>query len=122
LILLKEKMSDYVWIDFDYEVDHPDYDLFCLGNVLLQVAGKGRHSLYDIGLHPSAYPDAVDTLTISDMSLMFRHRVANLRKLFPHISDALNDILMRFSAGSINPYGDVDKLLADLRALFPDGA
>ena len=121
-ILLKEKMSDYVWIDFDYEVDHPDYDLFCLGNVLLQVAGKGRHSLYDIGLRPSAYPGTVDKLTLSDMSLMFRHRVANLRKLFPHISDALNDILMRFSVGSMNPYGDVGTLLADLRALFPDGA
>jgi len=121
-ILLKEKMSDYVWIDFDYEVDHPDYDLFCLGNVLLQVAGKGRHSLYDIGLRPSAYPGVVDMLTLNDMSLMFRHRVANLRKLFPHISEALNDILIRFSAGSTNPYCDVGTLLADLRALFPDGA
>lgn len=118
-ILLKEKMSNYVWIDFDYAVDYPDYDLFCLGNVLLQVAGKGRHSLYDIGLRPSAYPSGVDTLTLSDMSLMFRHRVANLRKLFPHISVALNDILMRFSAGVTDPYCNVEALLADLIALFP---
>ena len=121
-ILLKGQMSDHVWIDFDYEVDYPDYDLFCLGNILLQVAGKGRHSLYDIGLRPSAYPGVIDTLTQSDMSLMFRHRVANLRKLFPHISAALNDILMRFSVGSTDPYGDVDTLLADLRALFPEAA
>ncbi|UCD78644.1 MAG: hypothetical protein JSW26_25090 [Desulfobacterales bacterium] len=118
-ILLKKQMSDYVWIDFDFEVGYPAYDLFCLGNVLLQVAGKGRHSLHDIGLRPSAYPGAVDTLVLGDMSLMFRHRVANLRKLFPHISVDLNDILMRFSAGSTNPYRDVDTLLADLRALFP---
>jgi len=121
-ILLKEQMSHYVWIDFDYEVNYPDYDLFCLGNVLLQVAGKGRHSLYDIGLRTSAYPDVIGTLTKSDMSLMFRHRVANLRKLFPHISVALNDILMRFSVGSTDPYCDVDTLLADLRALFPEAA
>ena len=67
-ILLKEQMSHYVWIDFDYEVNYPDYDLFCLGNVLLQVAGKGRHSLYDIGLRTSAYPDGIGTLTKSDMS------------------------------------------------------
>ncbi len=121
-ILLKGQMNDYVWIDFDYEVDHPDYDLLCLGNILLQVAGKGRHSLYDIDLRPSVYPGVIDTLTQSDMSLMFRHRVANLRKLFPHISAALNDILMRFSTGSTEPYCDVNTLLADLRALFPEVA
>jgi len=121
-ILLKRQMSDYVWIDFDYEVGFADYDLFCLGNVLLQVAGKGRHSLYDIGLRPSAYPGAVDTLMLSDMSLMFRHRVANLRKLFPHISAGLNDILMRFAVGSSNPYSGLDTFLADLNALYPDGA
>jgi serine/threonine protein kinase len=121
-ILLKEQMSDYVWIDFDYAVDYPDYDLCCLGNILLQVAGKGRHSLYDIGLRPSAYPGVIDTLAQSDMSLMFRHRVANLRKLFPHISAALNDILMRFSVGSTDPYCDVEVLLADLRVFFPEGA
>jgi serine/threonine protein kinase len=117
-ILLKAPMSDYVWIDFDYEVDYPDYDLLCLGNILLQVAGKGRHSLYDIGLQPSAYPGVIDTLTQSDMSLMFRHRVANLGKLFPHISTALNAILMRFSVGGTERYCDVEALLADLRKLF----
>lgn len=93
--------------------------MFCLGNVLLQAAGKGRHSLHDIGFRLSAYPGAVDTLTASDMSLMFRHRVANLRKLFVRIPAGLNDILMRFSAGNTNPYGDVYTLRADLRALFP---
>jgi len=118
-ILLARQMSDYIWIDFDYEVGFPGYDLFCLGNVLLQVTGKGRHSLYDIGLRPLAYPGVVGSLTMSDMSLMFRHRVANLRKLFPHISAGLNDILMRFAVGSKDPYGDVDTLLADLRAIFP---
>jgi hypothetical protein len=121
-LLLKSPLGNYVWIDFDYEADYSDYDLFCLGNVLLQVAGKGRHSLYDIDLQPSAYPGAVATLTPSDMSLMFRHRVANLRKLFPYLSGALNEVLMRFSAGCTCPYRDVNALLVDLRALFPDGA
>ncbi len=121
-ILLKESISDYVWIDFDYEVDYPSYDLLCLGNVLLQVAGKGRHSLYDIAFRPSAYPGVIDSLTQSDMSLMFRHRVANLRKLFPYISTELNDILMRFSVGGTDHYCDVNTLLGDLRALFPQRA
>jgi len=109
----------YVWIDFDYEINQLEYDVFCLGNVLLQVVGKGRHSIYDIDQQPSAYPDLEDTLVLRDMSLMFRHRVANLKKLFPHISTELNDILMRFSFGSKNPYRDVDSLLSDLYEIYP---
>jgi hypothetical protein len=58
-------------------------------------------------------------LTFDDMSLMFHHRVANLRKLFPHISPDLNEILMRFSAGSAEPYRKLEALLADLRSLYP---
>ncbi len=120
-LILKNKTDTCVWIDFDYEVDNPDYDLFCLGNVLLQVVGKGRHSLDDIRLQPSDYPDFNKALTSSDMSLMFRHRVANLRKLYPYISGALNEILMRFSAGATSPYKNVDSLLKDLRSIYPSG-
>jgi len=117
-IIIKSKTDTYVWIDFDYEVSNLNYDLFCLGNVLQQVVGKGRHSLDDIRLRPSDYPDFNNTLTSSDMSLMFRHRVTNLRKLYPHISGALNEILMRFSFGATDPYKNVDSLLEDLRLLF----
>lgn len=118
-IIIKSKTDTCVWIDFDYDVDSLDYDLFCLGNVLQQVVGKGRHSLADIRLRPSDYPYFTNTLSSSDMSLMFRHRVANLRKLYPYISDPLNEILMRFSVGATDLYKNVDSLLADLRFLFP---
>jgi len=118
-IILKNGTSECVWIDFDYEVSHPYYDVFCLGNMLQQVVGKGRHSLRDIEVRPSEYPGFEGGLILSDMSLMFRHRVANLRKLFPYISAALNEILIRFSVGGNDPYRDVDTLLGDLRALFP---
>jgi hypothetical protein len=93
--------------------------VFCLGNVLQQVVGKGRHSLTDIRLQPSDYPDFNSTLNSSDMSMTRRHRVANLRKLYPYISEALNEILMRFSLGATDPYKKVDSLLEDLRFLFP---
>jgi serine/threonine protein kinase len=118
-ILLNSRGGPFVWIDFDYEVDKPDYDVFCLGNVLLQAVGKGRHSLHDLKLNPSMYPDYRGTLTSNDMSLMFRHRVANLRKLFPHVSSDLNEILMRFSAGSAEPYRKIEDLLTDLHSLYP---
>jgi hypothetical protein len=117
-IIINNETDAYVWIDFDYEVDDL-YDVFCLGNVLQQVVGKGRHSLTDIRLQPSDYPDFNSTLNSSDMSMTRRHRVANLRKLYPYISEALNEILMRFSLGATDPYKKVDSLLEDLRFLFP---
>lgn len=117
-IIIKSETGAYVWIDYDYEVCIL-YDVFCLGNVLQQVVGKGRHSLDDIRLQPSDYPDFNSTLTASDMSLMRRHRVANLRKLYPYISEGVNEILMRFSAGGTDSYKDVDSLLEDLRFMFP---
>lgn len=118
-IIINSKTDTYVWIDFDYEVGSRYYDLFCLGNVLLQVVGKGRHSLDDIRLIPSNYPHFNNRLTSEDMSLMFPHRVANLRRLYPYISEALNNILMRFSVGATDPYRDAESLLKDLRLLFP---
>jgi len=117
-ILIHKDTGDYVWIDFDYEVDYREYDLFCLGNILHQVVGKGRHSLHDVRLRPLEYPDFKDPLNWKDMSIMFPHRIANLRKLFPHIPKELNDILIHFSAGANNHYQSIDRPLTDLRKLF----
>ena len=64
-------------------------------------------------------PTSKETLTADDMSLIFAHRVANLRKLFPYLSADLNTILMRFSAGQTDPYRDLGLLISDLRSLFP---
>jgi hypothetical protein len=118
-IIIKNKADAYIWIDFDYEIDYLNYDLFCLGNVLQQVVGKGRHSLDNIRLQPSNYPYFNKTLAPADMSLMFRHRVSNVRKLYPYISESLNEILMRFSVGATEFYKNVDSLLEDLCFLFP---
>jgi hypothetical protein len=118
-ILLKNQPNAYVWIDFDYLIEYPYYDLFCLGNVLLQVAGKGRHSAHDIRQQLHKYPDFMGTLNSNDMSLMFPHRVANLRKLFPYLSADLNEILMRFSGDCTDPYRDLGIFISDLRSLFP---
>jgi len=120
-LLIKGENGAYAWIDFDFEVDNSSYDLVCLGNILQQVVGKGRHSLFDIGLQSSDYPDFTETLVSGDMSLMYPHRIMNLRKLYPYISGALNEILMRFSVGAGDAYTSVDGLLKDLRLLFSSG-
>ena len=119
-IIIHNETRDYRWIDFDYEVNDREYDALCLGNVLQQVVGKGRHSINDIREQPENYPDFNGTLTSPDMSLMFRYRVANLQKLFPHIPKAMNDMVMRYSNGCSNPYKSVADLLSDLCSLFPD--
>ena len=118
-LILNNQTGTHVWIDFDYQVSRIDYDVLCLGNVLLQVVGKGRHSLHDIRLHSPDCPDLGSPLTQGDMSLMFPHRIANLAKLYPHISEDLNQLLMRFSVAVADPYKTVDRLLADLYLLFP---
>jgi serine/threonine protein kinase len=118
-LIINDESDTYVWIDFDYEVNNLTYDLFCLGNVLQQVIGKGRHSLHDIRLRPSDYPGFNGTLVSSDMSLKFKYRVANLRKLYPYVSADLNELLMRFSVGATDPYNSVESLLKDLHLLFP---
>ncbi|MBU0970333.1 MAG: protein kinase, partial [Proteobacteria bacterium] len=82
-LIVNNQTGNHVWIDFDYEVSRIDYDVLCLGNVLLQVVGKGRHSLHDIRLQSLDYPDLGSPLIPGDMSLMFRYRVANLGKLYP---------------------------------------
>lgn len=111
------------WIDFDYDMDGPDMDVFCLGNVLQQVVGKGRHSMENIRTTPGAYPDFKSDLEPRDMSLMYSHRVMNLQKLFPYIPDDLNDILMRFSSSSVpcsrtgKPYAGAKGMLSDLSKL-----
>ncbi|MBU2643627.1 lipopolysaccharide kinase InaA family protein [bacterium] len=118
-LFVQKGNAPFVWIDFDYDIKSQVYDAYCLGNILLQTVGKGRHSLHDIRLAPSNYPDLKESLDAGDMSLMFRHRVANLRKLFPYISADLNDFLMRFSTRSINPSLSVKDLKTDLLSLFP---
>ncbi|MFH1153281.1 MAG: lipopolysaccharide kinase InaA family protein [Pseudomonadota bacterium] len=121
-ILLDNPEEPFVWIDFDYDIDSLEYDVICLGNVLLQAVGKGRHTLYDIRLNAEMYPDYNDPVISDDMSLMFPHRVANLRKVFPHIAGDLNDILMRFSSEGRDRYRHARILVSDLRSLFPRGS
>jgi hypothetical protein len=45
-----------------------------------------------------------------------RHRVINLQKLFPHIPDQLNHVLLHFSRGAEVFYERTEELLEDLRS------
>ena len=115
-LFVESATGRYVWIDFDYEVSHSDYDLWSLGNVLCFLVGKGNHHPNEVVCKPGNYPNPLcgQELTNDDLLLSGQNRVANLAKLFPYIPLDLNRILMRFSAGTEAFYGSVEELVKDL--------
>ncbi len=115
-LLIESTTRKYVWIDFDYEVSHSDFDLWSLGNVLCFVVGKGNHHPNEVVCRAGDYPNphCGEELKNEDLLLSGQNRVANLAKLFPYIPENLNRILMRFSAGTDSIYGSVEELLDDL--------
>lgn len=112
----------YYWIDFDYDFHLPEkpfaLDLLELGNLLLYLIGRGNYHPREILADPTMGQATLQKLTPTDFSLLAPNRVVNLQKLFPYIPDALNRILLHFSAGADVFYEEVDELDHDLvRAL-----
>jgi hypothetical protein len=118
-ILIEHDSRHFIWIDFDYSVNYSDYDIWSMGNVITFVVGKGIHTFDGVTREPKSYPLCQGGFVEDDALPLAKHRVANLRKLFPYIPKALNDILMRFSVGSIDFYENLESPAADLRAIFP---
>jgi len=107
--------GEYCWIDFDYGYDAAEnpfgLDLFGLGNILSFITGKGVHTIQD---RANAEMDG-PLISEADCSLFFRHRIVNLRKLFPYVPEELNRVLMHYSTQSEVYYETVPELLADLQ-------
>jgi len=105
----------YRWIDFDFNYRHGEsrfaYDIFGLGNILIYITGRG-----DVITHRLLQedPGALENLSDDDVNIVFHNRVANLRKIYPYIPEALNRVLMHFSVGSPVFYDDTRELLEDL--------
>ena len=114
-IIFDRELKINRWIDFDYNYMHGEsafsFDLQGLGNILIFLAGRG-----DI-LVPDLYKnerDVFDTLWGEDLSISYKNRVANLRKIFPYIPESLNRILLHFSVGANIFYDSTDQMLDDL--------
>lgn len=111
------------WIDFDYAYETSAnpfaLDLFGLGNMLLFTVGKRIYT-------PDVFAgmEGAEAVAPGDFSMIFRNRLVNLRRIFPYVPEALNTVLMHFSAGAEVFYESVDELLGDLRPcldMLPDG-
>jgi len=109
-LYVDHKTGEYCWIDFDYGYDTTEnpygLDLFGLGNVLAFITGKGVHTIQE--------HEGRRDIGEADCALFFRHRIVNLRKLFPYVPEALNRVLMHYSAEAEVFYETVPELLADL--------
>jgi len=120
-ILIDSNSGRFRWIDFDYNFRHREniygYDLFGLGNVLVFIVGKGDVLLHHLKRHD---PDALSRLVSSDLNIVFRNRVANLKKIYGYIPDSLNRVLMYFSGGARLFYEHVEQMINDLRAAIAD--
>jgi len=84
-----------------------------LRNLLLFLAGKKFCTTFNI---PRPEFDGLSDvhLEAADFSLLFRHRLSNLRKVYPYVPQSLNNVLMHFSSASEVFYFTVGELLEDL--------
>jgi serine/threonine protein kinase len=114
-ILIDRHSKRYRLIDFDYNYRHREniygYDLFGIGNVLIFIVGRGDVRLPD--LKNQDHP-ALDVLREEDMNIVFRYRVANLKKIYPYIPETLNRVLMHFSKGANIFYENTAQIIDDL--------
>ncbi len=114
-VIIDRESGNYRWIDFDFNYRHREnifgYDLFGIGNVMIFLVGKGDLLIPDLIRH--AHPFS-GVLRPQDCNIVFNHRLANLKKIYPYIPETLNRILLHFSVGANWFYEHVDQLLDDL--------
>lgn len=117
-IIIDENTGEYRWIDFDLWQEFSGFevcDVWGLGNILQYVIGKGLNPFHLIRKSGKFHADVVSNLELSDAGVFLSYRLMNLKKLYPYISDELNNILMRFSIGAEKNYETVFELLEDLQ-------
>ncbi len=116
-VLIDSETDKWRWIDFDINYRHREnifaYDLFGLGNVLIYLAAKGEPLLRDLKERNSP---SLEKLTTEDVNIVFKYRIANLKKVFPYIPDSLNNIFLHFSRKANRFYEHTNELLVDLES------
>ena len=115
--IIKEKETGVCrWIDFDFNYLHKEnmfgYDLFGLGNILIYLAGRGDVTMQR--LKEEGAP-VFHSLTANDVNIIFNNRLANLKKVYPYIPEAMNIVMLHFSSGANIFYDHIDQLLSDMQ-------
>ncbi len=112
-IIVDSSTDEYRWIDFDLKVNYLDYDIWSVGNLLTYAVGKKI-----ITCKGAAGMLVEGSIEADDALLFFPYRLANLRKVMPWISEDLTQLLLRFSAGTVDFYEGFAEIARDLRELL----
>jgi len=110
-ILVERGTGKFRWIDFDLDQNSSRYDLWCLGNVLHFVVGKGFITFREL---IEARPELADRFTVEDASVFFPNRLMNLSKAYGYVPGKLNEVLTRFSIGATACYDTIAQVVDDL--------
>lgn len=123
-IFVERKTGVYTWIDFDYDYYIPErpfaIDIFELGNIMVYLTGREDFLPKTILTTEDLGKEALAKITSDDYSLLATSKVINLKKLYPYISDKLNNIFLHFTTGATVFYETVDELADDLQAAIEE--
>ena len=127
-IIIEEETKEFRWIDFDRCEDvmfdpyrtFTAFDVWSFGNVLQFVIGRGLTTFSDIRNSGRFSTEIITSLKTTDAGAFYHHRLMNLKKIYPYISERLNTILMRFSMGTEDYYWTVTELRRDLCEAIPE--
>lgn len=117
-VYVERKTGIYKWIDFDYDYYIPErpfaIDLFELGNIITYLTGRDDFLSRTVLSTKGLGEEALAKIDPGDYSLLATSKIVNLRKLYPYISEHLNNILLHFSKSSEVFYETIEELTADL--------
>ncbi len=116
-IIIEAGTGTYRWIDFDYAANVLDFDIWSVGNIISYVVAQGSLTCREaqVALNKGNSGKSIDD---SDSLMLLKHRMVNLRKLYPYVPRELNDMLMRFSSSTHKFYENVGQIADDLRAFL----
>ncbi len=110
-IIIDTDTGLYRWIDFDLKQDVNDFDMWSIGNILNYVVGKGIVTFKRI-MKSREFADSVKkNLLPQDGSAFYEYRIMNLGKVFPYISNKLNEILLHFTIQPRFYYNDISQFV-----------
>ena len=118
-IFIDKETGGFRWIDFDLKQYVLDFDIWRIGNILMCLVGMGEMTFYRLKRDNYGDPTLFD-IREEDASAFFPYRIANLKKIYPYISDELNYILMKYSKKNeeyLDNYKNIDSFLDDLKNL-----
>ncbi len=110
-IIIESGTGQYRWIDFDLKQDVSDFDMWSFGNILNYCIGKGIKTFGQVMKENEFSDDIKNSLMNNDGAAFFNYRIINLKKLYPYISDSLNDLLLHFAIKPIAFFRSVDEFV-----------